>query len=497
MTDPWFWSPRRATTVEIAVVGAILAAVAVAGASLIAAGIPLGWDESVYASRSRSLVTEIPAAVWKDYRPPGLPVLGLLGGALGFTDASLRALSVAMSLATLGGAWALARMLWGPLAGVVPLLTLVGAPVVLDELVLFQTDLPAAGLLLGLMVVLWHEFEHRPAPSAMLLAAAPLMAAAFYLRYGTLIAIVGIGLAAILLWHGSMVRHARLVGGTIGFAAVLFAPHVVEAIVRTGSPIGIVTSASDQVNTSGPAATAARYLTWLPAQLAHRLGFIVMAAGVAHATSVALRAIQGRPATSTARRYVFLYVPAGVTAIGLILTSHPEPRYVLLPVILAIVAGAGAVSSATRWLRAWPAVAARQHAVDMAVIGGIVLAAVVVGWVGLRRIDALDRDGDRSRRWAEAGTAIRTDADGRCTVATTLTPIVGWYSGCEAVQFTSGGAATLTGGGAPLYLVLTDIDDRRATAATIERYRALLDATAARIAVDGAPAGVEVYRLGP
>jgi hypothetical protein len=502
MIDPRSWTPRRAAAIEVALVGGLLIVAAFAGASLIGHGIPLGWDESVYASRSRSLVTDIPASVWKIYRPPALPIIGLLGGTFGFTDANLRAVSLVMSLLTGAGAWALTRVLWGRLAAIIALLTVIGSPIVINELVLFHTDLPAAGLLLALMLVIWHEFERRPQPTAVLLVAAPIAALVFYVRYGTVVALGGIGIAAVLLWHRPMRRQWRLVGATVAFAAVLLAPHVIDAVARTGSPIGIVASASDQVNTSGPLATAVRYLAWLPAQLAQRLGFVVMLAGVAYGAVVARDAFRRRALTAAARRFVFLYVPAGITAIGLVLSSHPEPRYVMFPVVLAIVAGAGAVSAFTGWLTARPRFAKveRGRALDVAIIGAVVVSALVVGAFSVRRVDALQRDGDRTRWWAEVGAAIGAEADGPCKAFTTLAPIVGWYSGCEGIQFSPAGARLLAGGGMtePTYVVFTPIDERRASTESIERYRAVVEDSQTRtVAVDGAPPGVEVYRLGP
>ena len=502
MVDSRSLTPGRAATIEIAVVGGLLIVAALAGATLIGHGIPLGWDESVYASRSRSLVTDIPASVWKIYRPPALPIIGLLGGAFGFTDANFRAVSLVMSLLTVASAWALTRILWGRLAAIVALLTVIGSPIVINELVLFHTDLPATGLLLALMLVIWHEFEVRPQPTAFLLLAAPIAALVFYVRYGTVVAIGGIGIAAVLLWHRPMLRHWRLVGATVAFAALLLAPHVIDAVARTGSPIGIVTSASDQVNTSGPLATAVRYLAWLPAQLAQRLGFVVMLAGVAHGAVVAREALRRREMTAAARRYVFLYVPTGVTAIGLVLSSHPEPRYVMFPVLLAIVAGAGAVSAFIAWLRNGPRFAnvERRRALDVAIVGGVVVAALVVAVFSVRRVDALQRDGDRTRWWAAVGAAIHADADGPCQAFTTLAPIVGWYSGCEGIQLSPAGARLLAGGGMtePTYVVFTPIDERRASTESIERYRAGVDRpTVTNLRVVGAPPGVEVYRLGP
>ena len=63
-------------------------------------------------------------------------------------------------------------------------------------------------------------------------------------------------------------------------------------------------------------------------------------------------------------------VPAGVTTVGLILQSHPEQRYVLFPVILAIIAGAGAVRAGVAWLRAGRPSPAGKTAIDAAIIGG-------------------------------------------------------------------------------------------------------------------------------
>jgi hypothetical protein len=497
MTELRAWSIRRGGTIELVALVGILVVVTIAAAWLIGQAIPLGWDEAVYASKSRSLVTDIPSSTWAIYRAPGLPVVGLLGGALGFTDANLRVVALVINLGTLAKAWAFARILWGPLAATVALLTIVGSPVVIAELALFHTDLPAAGLLLALMLLVWHEFERRPEPGRLLLAAAPVAALAFYIRYGSILPIGGIAIAAVLLWHRAMLRTPRLVGATIVFAAILFAPHILEAIARTGSPLGIITSAGEQVDTSEPIPTAARYLGWLPAQLAHRLGFAVMVAGVAHGVIVALDALRTRALTPAARRYVWLYLPAGITTIGLVLQSHPEQRYVLFPVTLAIIGGAGAVSAGIAWLSRRPALADRQLALDAAIIGGLFVVAVVAGSVGARRVVAIERDSDDSRWLPAVGQVIDGDADGRCAVVTSVPPIVEWYSQCAAEQFSTAGAEALAAGAFddPTYVVFSDIDERRASSRTIERYRELVRPTA--VLVNGAPPKVEVYRLTP
>lgn len=494
------WSAHRRKTVEVAIVVGALAVVALAATSVMTDGIPLGWDESVYASKSRSLVTDIPASLWGIYRPPGLPLIGLLGGAFGFADANLRAVTLVLGLMTLTAAWALTRVVWGPLAAIIALITAIGAPIVANELVLFHTDLPATGLLLLLMLLCWNEFERRPEPSGLVLAAAPLAAMAFYLRYGTLVSIGGIGIAAVLLWHRQMIRRWRLIGLTLALTIVLFVPHVVDAIGLTGSPVGIVSSASTQVNTTGPFVAAARYLEWLPVQLAHVLGFLIMIAGGAYATVTALDAIRRRELTADARRFVWLFVPAGITAVGLVLLSHPEPRYMLFPVLLGIIAGAGSVSASFHWLNDQPGLARQGRALDLVLVGGILLAAGVVGFLGARRIVALERGGGQSQWLVETGHAIGADADGPCTVATTVPPIVGWYSACEAVPFTRAAADIVDPAGSigPIYVMFSDIDERRASAELIDLHRRLVDGPmVTSTPADGARPAVEVYRLAP
>ena len=75
-------SLRRGRWIELAAVVGILVLVAIAAGLVDRGAVPLGWDEAVYASRSRSLVTDPPSSTWAIYRAPGLPIVGLLGGAL-------------------------------------------------------------------------------------------------------------------------------------------------------------------------------------------------------------------------------------------------------------------------------------------------------------------------------------------------------------------------------------------------------------------------------
>src|SRR5688572_32145988 len=113
MTELRTWSHDRPGKIEVAAAVGVVAGVATLATWLIAQTIPLGWDESVYASQSRSLTTDVATSTWRIYRAPGLPIVGLLGGAFGFADANLRAVAVVLNLVSLAMAWAFARVLGG------------------------------------------------------------------------------------------------------------------------------------------------------------------------------------------------------------------------------------------------------------------------------------------------------------------------------------------------------------------------------------------------
>ena len=478
--------------------------VAIGAAWLIGQAIPLGWDESVYASKSRSLLDGHPVIDVGD-----LPCAWAAG-----RRAAGWGVRVHGREPSRRGAAAEFR---GPDDGVGVRSHRCGVPWLRSSRCSRSSGrrssspssrcstriCPSAGLLLALMLLVWFEFERRPEPSRLLIAAAPLAALAFYIRYGSILPIGGIGIAAVVLWHRSMLRNKGLVGLTVAFAALLFAPHVLEAISRTGSPLGIITSAGEQVDTSEPIATAARYLGWLPAQLAHRLGFVVMLAGVVHAAIVAIDAIRRRELGPAARRYLWLFVPAGVTTVGLILQSHPEQRYVLFPILLAIIAGAGAISAAVAWLRARPGLADRQRTLDGAIVVGMCSSC---RHRGIGRGAPPRRARARGRRFAMASPP----SDGP-----SMRMREGPVSWSPRSRRSSSGTRAVRG--QPVHAPVARrpwervarsradvhrlLGHRRApgVARTLQRYR---DAAGSHlrpcdIPMDGVRAGVEVYRLAP
>ena len=481
--------------VERAIVVIVLACVGLVMTVAVLHSGDLGWDEAVYATKARSFVTDVPLSLFQVYRPPGLPIVGILTAPFGVSELSLRALALILGLSSLLIAWALARSLFGPVAGLVTLAAVVGSPVVLTQLRLFHNDLPTVGLLLLLMLLLWNEFERRPEPSGLLLAAGPIAAAAFYFRYGAASAIAGIAFTTVLLWAGRMRDHERLVGATAIIGLLLLVPHVLDSIARTGSPLGIVTSSVDVTNSTSPLSSLVQYVRWLPLRLAGPGVLLIIAAAVFVATLLipSRRVALG---ADDARAYAWLLVPAGVASVILVLVSHAERRYVLFPVLLVMIAGSGVVVAVVgSWLRRARTI--RQHLVAVGLALLVVGQIATVGYLARGQLITAEREAE-GRRWAvDTGRAIAADAGGSCMVVTAFPPVIGWSSRCEAFAFAPDPSALLgRASGRPAYVVFTAMDTERANQGLLGRYRAVPGASlVARIGTGAA--GVEIYRVRP
>jgi 4-amino-4-deoxy-L-arabinose transferase-like glycosyltransferase len=453
----------------------------------------LNGDEAVYASKARSLVTAVPSSGWAVYRPPGMAVLGILTAPLGFSDASLRTLSLLLGLGSVLIAWALARSIFGPWAALLTLVAVAGSPVVLSELRAFHNDLPTVGLLLLLMLLVWNEFERRPRPSRLLLAAGPIAAAAFYLRFGAAPAIAGIALTAVLLWRGRMRENSHLVAVTVAIGVVLLTPYLFDSVASTGSPFGIVSRGVGVANRSSPLSALVQYARWLPVRLMGT-GIVLVVAGAISLAAV-LRPTRRHSLTAgQVRGFAWLLVPAGVASVILVLVSHAERRYMLFPVILVLIAGSGAVVAAVGpWFSRGSARRQRVALVGLALVAAVQVAAV--GYLVRGQDIAVERLAAGSRWAVDAGRSIAADAAGPCMVMTTFPPAIGWSSRCEAVPFATDPSTVFArAAGRPTYLVFSPLDAGRVDRAILERYRALPGASLLP-GVGASDPDVEVLRI--
>ncbi|MGW7196577.1 glycosyltransferase [Streptomyces chryseus] len=412
----------------------------------------LGHEEAVYANKARSWTDGTPDAGWGVYRPVGLPALGALalwlsgegaagavagmgtgagsvGSGVGSGVGALRVVALVLVLGTLTVTYFVAAAWTSRRSAVVALLVLLSGLGFLRRVPEYLNDIGATGLLLGVVFLLARAQEKEGSRA---LWGVPVVAlAAFYLRYGVVGNLLAIGLAAVLAYgpRAWAAQGRRLVGA----AAVLVAglvPHLVHAVHETGSPLGMVLSATSQANRAYVGDGLVYYLAVFPYRLAGDLGAVVMAAGLWAAGAAALRirrARGGGPGVrGEDRRRVFLGTAAVLVLVILGMATDGEPRFVYLAVVLLTVLGVRALAELAGQVWSAPVLALTAALAGLTVLG----TTQVVAHGAM--------PGPTRLAWSTVPVAreIGAAAQGRpCLVVTGYEPEFGWYSGCDAVTY--------------------------------------------------------------
>ena len=168
----------------------------------------------------------------------------------------------------------------------------------------------------------------------------------------------------------------------------------------------------------------------------------------------------------------WLALPALVAAAGTIAVSHAEARYLLFSMVLATLIGAEAIGRGFDLLTEWSP-AMRRQGTAPAGAAGLALGTAVVVILG---VQVWRVRGDANGRWiADPARAIAMAADRPCVVATSIPPVVGWYSGCRAVTLEGTTPERLLAMQfASHWVVVTSADADRASHEARARFQALL-----------------------
>ncbi|MEP7082560.1 MAG: hypothetical protein ABI841_06240, partial [Chloroflexota bacterium] len=449
----------------------------------------LGFDESIYAATSRSWVLGTPNSAWSSDRPPGISVLGAPIAWSGW-DAGLRLIGLGFGLGAVVAGWALGRRMAGPAAGMLAALLIAAVPGLQLNAGLFLTDVPSAMLILCVMLVAWWQLEERPRPDRGLLLLAPLVAAAFYVRYGSVIPMLFLSATALLLWWGRLIAAWRLTLATVGLLLVLLVPYLVQSTLMNGDPLAIFLSAQSLASPAYPGEALAHYWRLLPSELAGVVGAWFLLLGVlAWPMWILTRGIGDR----RVRAQTFLLLPAVGQLVLLGIVALPQVRYVLLPLMLILIAGSVTAVDLGMLL---------SHAWRRTLLVGAVVAIVVTAIGSAAVMMRLQAEvTPLSMHLVDAARVIRDDAAGRsCSILGYPPPELVWYSGCAAHHF---GYPPIPGretalSGERRYLVLSPFAyDREPSGALREAYLALAEPEPFEIVpnrVTGEPA-LEVYRL--
>ncbi|MEO8842575.1 MAG: hypothetical protein ABI591_15810 [Kofleriaceae bacterium] len=403
------WSERQ-------IFGAALGAWLIVGVLALISGPPLGHDEAAYAIAARGH-----APAW-NYRSSGMITVARVGLALGGSDGALRLVALLVGAGVIVAAYALGRAAFDPRTGAWAAAVLATAHPMASRSAELIGDLPATACLLAGVAVLLGELERdrstprrpsaallRPAepgsrPRWRLVAAAPLFAAAFYVRYGSAPVIAMIALLAVLLYARKLWCLPVLATG-LAFAACLV-PHVMHSIATTGSPLGILTVSAGMPRRAYVGEGLVTYLTSDPFVF---YGIVVAPVMVAALAGLVLLRIR--------RTQVFVIGLALGQLVSLGIQSHAQPRYVFFATALLVIAGVDAV---------------RTHATHERVAAGV----VGLAWLGLAIgiVPFQHHVAELRAPLYAAADAVRRDAGGRsCAIAANVVPQLMWATGCDVI----------------------------------------------------------------
>ncbi len=368
-------------------------------------GPPLGHDEAAFAVTANG---HAPSGAWL-YRSEGTVAIAKIGIALGGADWQLRLTNTVINTALVFAAFAVGRSAGSARTGAWAAALLAGAhPMALRNAELLG-DLPATACVLAAIAILVGELDRADGPRWRIVAAGPVFAAAFYLRYGSApIVAFALAVAMLMWWRAVLARPLRIVVMVV-ILALLLIPHLMQSLDRTGSLLGILSVSAGMPRRAYVGEGLVTYFTSNPFMFYGFLLAPVMIAGL-----VGLPRIRRR-----APWYLAIVALGQMFSLGL--QSHGQPRYVFVATALLVVVGVD-VLAGSRWANA-----------------RVALGLVVASWLGVVvAASLLFRHLDDTRApLVEAARVIRADTGERsCSIVAMIVPQLLWYSECQV--FASG-----------------------------------------------------------
>ncbi|MCW5802903.1 MAG: glycosyltransferase family 39 protein [Deltaproteobacteria bacterium] len=388
LTDRRLWTAALAVWVVLALIGLVL-------------GPSLGHDEAAFAITSRG---EQPPGVWL-YRSDGTVWIARLGTALGDAAWLVRLPSALVNALAIVAAYAVGRAAFDARTGAWTAAILAGAHPMGLRAAELLSDLPGMACVLGGIAILAGEMQRPDGPRWRLVAAGPVFAAAFYVRYGSAPAVAIAIAAAVLLWWRAALRRPLPIVAMAAAIGVLLIPHFLRSHEATGSYFGILDVSRGMPRRAYVGEGLVTYLASNPFLFYGALVAPVMVAGLV--------------GLATARRRVSYYL--AVVALGQItmlgIQSHGQPRYVYVATALLVVLGVDYLRHRFPWPR--PRVA-------LALVAAAQLGLVVATVIHHRVVD------DARAPIVAAAETMRAHSAGKpCAAVAAIVPQLMWYSRCS------------------------------------------------------------------
>jgi len=372
-------------------------------------GVPLGHDEARYALDARELLAGHPKEFL--YVPPGMNAITAPALWFGGEERALRVLPLAAGVLFLLAAWHLAvrstdrtTACWvvGVLAGSHPMMRFSAQ---------LMSDLASGACVLASLAIFVLEFTRPDGPTRRVLWTAPLLAAAFYIRYGSAVTIALVGALLLVVFSRAIVRAWRWTTVCALLIVLLLLPYAIYSVKTTGSVLGILVISGKVTGHAGGEGLIA-YLTTNP--------FIF------YGMLIAPLMVIGALPLSRDRVTTFLQVVAVGQVIALGFTTHAQPRFVFVASTLLVITAVAALRR----------LSARFSARAQASLKVVATVAVIAFWV----VALLDSEMNRefrvrsSRPTLLAAAAIHRDDKAPCMVVGRQTAQLEWYTGCAAMR---------------------------------------------------------------
>jgi hypothetical protein len=392
---------------------------------------PLGHDEAQYAIAARDMLAGRDPRWF--YLSQGMNALAVPGVLAGDSEIVLRIAPMLAGFAFIAIVALLARRVLSPITAAWGVAVLAGSRPLIQRSTELLSDMPSAACLLAACWVVVVELSRDDGPRWRFLVTAPLFAAAFYLRYGNSVAILVIGVAAVIVYGRGIVRGPGPVIAAAALFALLFVPHALSAHRLTGRVFGILLLGK-QVPGGETGEGLVSYLTGSPWKYYGTLAPFVMIAGVLAIARFRERGV----------RFLWLVAVADIVATGLV--APAQPRYIFLGSTLLVLLG---VDTLRRSIESLP-----DRSRDL--LAALTATAIVFSWSITARQAARYPGGARTRLAGilDAADAIRRDAHGRrCWLLSQRTTQLEWYSGCEGAWYIPWDDVAR---GVPVYVVRED-----------------------------------------
>jgi 4-amino-4-deoxy-L-arabinose transferase-like glycosyltransferase len=365
-------------------------------------GPTLGHDEAAFALTARG---QAPPGSWL-YRSDGTVAIARIGVALGGAEWQMRLTSSVLNALAIVAVYAVGRAAFSPRTGAWAAAVIAGAhPMVLRSAEMLS-DLPAMAGILGGIALLVSELDRDDGPRWRIVLAAPLLAAAFYVRYGSAPVVALALAAAVALWFRAVLRRPWPMLALVGLLALLVVPHVMRSVEMTDTWLGILKISAGMPRRAYIGEGLVTYLTSNPFMYYGALVAPVMVAGLVGVVRMRRKAPW----------YLAIVALGQVVILGL--ESHGQPRYVFVATALLVVLGVATLAQ-SRFAR--PRIA-------LALVTAAWLVIVVIAPIYYRHIN------DARAPLLDAGAVMREASAGRpCIAVALIVPQLMWYSPCRVV----------------------------------------------------------------